>query len=172
MRRNSNEQPMSEINITPLTDVMMVLLIIFMISSPVLLARGMEVHLPQVEEPPMLAQEDHVLYLSADGQIALDGTVYLASDLPSAFESLVSEADKTGETVSLFLRADETVTYGDITHVMDLATSSGIGQISLVQDVLAQSAPPAPPSVVPPAPLPGSPETPETAPGPSGAGGI
>jgi biopolymer transport protein TolR len=160
---------MSDINITPLTDVMMVLLIIFMISSPVLLARGMEVHLPQVEEPPMLAQEDHVLYLSSDGQISLDGNMYLASDLPSAFEGLVAEADKTGETVSLFLRADETVTYGDITHVMDLATSSGIGQISLVQDVLAQ---PAPPAEVPPAPLPGSPETPETAPAPSGTGGI
>ena len=54
MKRRGDDQPVSDINITPLTDVMLVLLVIFMISSPVLMARGIEVHLPQVDEPPAL----------------------------------------------------------------------------------------------------------------------
>jgi biopolymer transport protein ExbD len=66
-RRRSEEQPVSDINITPLTDVMMVLLIIFMISSPILMAKGLEVHLPQVEGAQQLLEKDHVLYMAADG---------------------------------------------------------------------------------------------------------
>jgi biopolymer transport protein TolR len=139
MRRRSAEEPVSDINITPLTDVMLVLLIIFMISSPVLLARGMEVHLPQVSEPPMLVQEDHVLYATADGRLLLDGSTYGPDELGRAFGALVVAADEEGEVVNLFVRADESVTYGEITRVMDLATQAGIERISLVQEVLEEA---------------------------------
>lgn len=143
MRRRSAEEPVSDINITPLTDVMLVLLIIFMISSPVLLARGMEVHLPQVSEAPMLVQEDHVLYATSDGRLLLDGDGYSLEVLGGAFEGLVRAADEEGEVVNLFLRADETVTYGEITQLMDLATQAGIERISLVQEVLEEGGNPA-----------------------------
>jgi biopolymer transport protein TolR len=135
MRRRLSEEPVSDINITPLTDVMLVLLIIFMISSPVLLSRGMEVHLPQVDEPPMLIEEDHVLYINADGTIVLDGENLTSETLLAEFQGLVSSADETGDSVNLFIRGDEAVRYGDITHIMDIATTAGIEQISLVQDV-------------------------------------
>lgn len=137
MRHRSTEQPVSDINITPLTDVMMVLLVIFMISSPILLARGMEVHLPAVENPPMLVEQDHVLYLTAEQDFILDGQSYTRDGLKQAFLGLVEEADKTGGTVNLFLRADESVSYGDITKIMSDATEAGIERISLVQEVLA-----------------------------------
>jgi biopolymer transport protein TolR len=137
MRRKQHDQPVSDINITPLTDVMLVLLVIFMISSPVLLAKGMEVHLPQVSDAPALVEEDHVLYLSEDQILKLDGVDIVPGDLYEAFTGMVAEADETGEVVNLFFRADATVTYGDITAVMDLATQAGIERISLVQDVVS-----------------------------------
>jgi len=139
MRRRSDEQPVSDINITPLTDVMLVLLVIFMISSPVLLARGMEVHLPQVEDAPALAQEDHVMHVSADRELFLDGQEYSVEELTDAFTDLVDTADETGDVVNLFLRADESVTYGEITMVMDLATQAGIERISLVQEFIEEA---------------------------------
>jgi biopolymer transport protein TolR len=141
MRRRSDEQPVSDINITPLTDVMLVLLIIFMISSPMLLARGMEVHLPQVEEAPALAQEDHVMHVTADRELFLDGREYTVEELPEVFTNLVETADETGDVVNLFLRADESVTYGEITMLMDLATQAGIERISLVQEVIEEAPP-------------------------------
>ena len=145
MRRNGGDQPLSDINITPLTDVVLVLLIIFMISSPILLARGMGVHLPKVTEPPMLKPEDHVLYLTADRKINLDNTDYTAEQLPDAFKTLVEAADLKQEPVNLFIHAEESVTYGEITGLMDMATTAGIEQISLVQDIR----PPTPPAGTP-----------------------
>lgn len=136
MRRRSEEQPVSDINITPLTDVMLVLLIIFMISSPVLMSKGIEVHLPQVEVAQQLVEEDHVIYISADGTLQLDGKIYTDDKLQTAFIDLVSVADETGEVVNLFLRGDESITYDRLTRVMDMATSAGIERISLVQDVV------------------------------------
>ncbi|MCX6645756.1 MAG: biopolymer transporter ExbD [bacterium] len=136
MRRRSDQQPVSDINITPLTDVMLVLLIIFMISSPVLLAKGLEVHLPQVEIAQQLMQQDHVLYVTADGALQLDGKQYNDDELLQAFTDMVSTADETGDVINLFLRADKSVTYDRLTQVMDLATSAGIEKISLVQDIL------------------------------------
>jgi biopolymer transport protein TolR len=139
--RRSGDQPLSEINITPLTDVMLVLLIIFMISSPVLLARGMDIHLPKVKDPQMLKQEDHVLYIKSDGNMNLDKQDYTAEELPSALKILVDQADIEGKAVTLFIRADENVTYGLITQVMDTATTSGIESISLVQEMMEPPAP-------------------------------
>ncbi len=136
MRKRSQDQPVSDINITPLTDVMLVLLVIFMISSPILMARGIEVHLPQVEEAPALAEKDHVLYATEEGTITLDGTQYSFEELSVAFSGIVEIADEEGEAVNLFIRADESVTYGNITMIMDIATTSGIERISLVQDIL------------------------------------
>lgn len=136
MRRRSEEQPVSDINITPLTDVMLVLLIIFMISSPVLLARGVEVHLPQVDIAQQLLEEDHVLFMTDDGGLQLDGTAYTDGDIQQAFMDMVEIADETGEVVNLFLRGDDTVTYDRLTWVMDMATSAGIEKISLVQDIV------------------------------------
>jgi biopolymer transport protein TolR len=157
MRRNGNEQPLSEINITPLTDVMLVLLIIFMISSPVLLARGLVIHLPQVTEPPVLEDKDHTLYIAADGSIRLDGSACTIGQLPDAFQQIVRETDLQHEAINLFIWADKDVTYGVITQVMDAATQSGIEKIGLVQDVL--TAPPA----APPTPQPETPPTGEIA---------
>src|SRR3990172_5792932 len=126
MKRRTLEEPVSDINITPLTDVMLVLLIIFMISSPILAAKGVEVHLPQVEEAPMLVQEDHVLFIALGGSINLDGRNMSVDDLQAEFSSMVKSADESGETVNLFIRGDKDVTYGEITEIMDFATNAGI----------------------------------------------
>ena len=136
MKRNG-DQPMSDINITPLTDVMLVLLIIFMISSPVLLARGMEVHLPQVPQPQQLTQQDHVLYMTIDGKFNLDGKILDRNELSQGFADLVKTAGEKFEAVNLFIKADKDVTYGDMTGIMDMATSAGIEKLSLVQDILS-----------------------------------
>lgn len=136
-RRRGQEQPVSDINITPLTDVMLVLLVIFMISSPVLLAKGLSVHLPHVDEAQQLEEEDHVLYITDSSELYLDGREepYTLEELSEQFATLVENADEENESVKLFIRADHSVTYQDMTNIMFYADQAGIEQIGLVQNV-------------------------------------
>ena len=79
------------------------------------------------------------MHVSADRELFLDGQEYSVEELTDAFTDLVDTADETGDVVNLFLRADESVTYGEITMVMDLATQAGIERISLVQEFIEEA---------------------------------
>jgi biopolymer transport protein ExbD len=121
---------LSEINVTPMVDVMLVLLIIFMVTSPILF-QGVDVKLPKTESGDAVQSEKIVISITSKNQ------VYVNQDL--IHDKLVEEKFKAMNMAgvkSVFLRADERVKYGYILKIMDIARKSGITQISLVTEPL------------------------------------
>jgi biopolymer transport protein ExbD len=121
-----------EINITPLTDVMLVLLIIFMISAPFIVPKGKEVHLPKVKEFKTLKSENNLLMISSEGKMQLNGIDVNTEELITTLENIVSSSS---EPVNLFIRGDKDTSYEIIVNAMDAARNSGVERISLVAEV-------------------------------------
>lgn len=121
-------QPMAEINTTPLVDVMLVLLVIFIITVPVL-SQAVPIALPQVdakklEDTPVVIQ----LALDAAGHYYLDGAPVQRADLESRFAAV---APRNPE---LHLRADRATRYDKLTDILATAQKSGINKIAFVTD--------------------------------------
>lgn len=131
----------SEINVTPFVDVMLVLLIIFMVATP-MMAEGLEVDLPQTRQVEVLPTEiDHlVLTVRKDGSMFLDEYRVEREELEGYLQRLVKEKNK-----SLFLQADKEVPYGIVVDVMGRIKAVGIeklGVVALKEDLTpAPSAP-------------------------------
>lgn len=128
---NDEFAPMSEINVTPFVDVMLVLLIVFIVTAP-LLAVGVDVDLPQAEAPSLPSQ-DVPLVVSVDR----DANVFIGDDLvePGALVERLSEIVGEDEQRRIFVRGDQTVTYGRIMEVMGLIIQSGFTRVSLVAEL-------------------------------------
>jgi len=134
-RRGSRMQPMSEINVTPLVDVMLVLLIVFMVAAP-LLTVGVPVDLPQTRSEP-LQGDDEPLTITVQG----DGTVYL-QETEVEPEELVARLLAIGENgyeERIYVRADAAVDYGQVMKVMGRISSAGFSRVGLVTETLPQS---------------------------------
>ena len=120
--------PMSEINVTPFVDVMLVLLVIFMITAP-LLTVGVEVDLPQTGSPP-LAGDDEPLAIT----ITRDGTAYL-QETEVTLEDLIPKLKAITERrpdVRIFIRGDREIAYGRVMEVMDALNDAGFNNVALV----------------------------------------
>ena len=129
-RRGRRRQPLSEINVTPLVDVMLVLLIIFMISAP-LLTVGVEVELPKTEAG---AVEDTAEPLTVT--IRRDGAIFI-QESPAAYEQLAPRLSAiAGEAYDkpIFVRADGGAPYAAVARVMAKLSSSGFSKINLITD--------------------------------------
>ena len=126
----------SEINVTPFVDVMLVLLIIFMVATP-MMSQGLDVDLPQTKQAEVLpTEQDHmILTVRRDGKIYLDE---YAVDSLEALEGyllrLVKEKDKT-----LFLQADKDVPYGIVVDVIGRIKAVGIEKLGVMADALEGS---------------------------------
>lgn len=123
---------MSEINVTPMVDVMLVLLIIFMVAAP-MMTQGLDVNLPKTDTSVALKTEDQqtVLTIKPDGSVFLDE--FLVEDVGNlAFK--VSETMKTKGNTTVFLKADQATAYGDVATVMGQLRAAGITSIGLVTD--------------------------------------
>ena len=129
---NDNLKLVSEINITPLTDVMLVLLIIFMISAPFIVPKGNEIHLPKVQEFKTLKSENNLLVITPDGSAQLNSVDVSYDEMRTVLENIVAATD---EPVNLFIRGDKSVNYGVVVNVMDIAKLAGVERISLVSEV-------------------------------------
>lgn len=123
---------LSEINVTPLVDVMLVLLIIFMITSPILF-QGVDVQLPKTESGDAVQSEKFVISITSDKKIYINKDLIHFNLIEEKLKSLNSAGVK-----SIFLRADERVDYGFILKVMDISRKSGITQVSLVTEPLRE----------------------------------
>ena len=122
------DAPMSEINVTPMVDVMLVLLVIFILTAP-LMSSAIRLDLPQAEGGEAGASP-LALSLVVDAQ----GQVYLADKpiTPEALRQRLSEAAKRNPNTELELRADQSVPYGRVVEAMGLAQKAGLSRIGVV----------------------------------------
>ena len=128
----------SEINVTPFVDVMLVLLIIFMVATP-MMSQGLDVDLPQTKQVEVLSTEaDHmVLTVRNDGRIFLDEyAVDNIDDLEDYLARLVKEKNRT-----LFLQADKSVPYGLVVEVMGHIKAVGIEKLGVIAEQPDTAAP-------------------------------
>lgn len=121
---------MSEINVTPFVDVMLVLLIIFMVTAP-MMTQGLEVDLPQTRTVSVLPTDSEhlVLTVKADGNIFMDTYQVAMADLQDHVKRLVADQKKT-----LFLRADKNVAYGVVVQVMGVVKAAGVDRLGVVAE--------------------------------------
>ncbi len=121
--------PMAEINVTPLVDVMLVLLIIFMVTAP-LLVTGVPIKLPESRAKALdQDQKPTVLSIDADGGVFLNDEAIPEAQLAERLEGLRGEL---GPTDQLFLRADATLGYGEVMRVMGELNRAGLDRVALV----------------------------------------
>ncbi|MXO85967.1 protein TolR [Altererythrobacter aurantiacus] len=130
-RPGGRRAPMAEINVTPFVDVMLVLLIIFMVTAPLLTA-GVPVELPESRANPLPTEQQQPLTVT----ITADGTIYLGEEaVPSgAFADRLAGIVPTGDSTmpDVTLRADTTLPYGRVVAVMGELNRAGLNSISLV----------------------------------------
>ena len=121
---------LNEINVTPFVDVMLVLLIIFMVTAP-LMTQGVEVNLPTTRTVKNLPQDSEHLILSVkkDGTIFLDEYQVGLEELQEHLKRLVAKQKK-----QLFLRADKEVAYGTVVRVMGEVKGAGIDHLGIVAE--------------------------------------
>ena len=127
-RRSSSAGVMSEINVTPLVDVMLVLLIVFMVAAP-LMTVGVPIELPKTEAK-QLDSNTEPLYVTvqADKKIYLQETEIPLAELAPKLMAIA----KNGNEEQIFVRADTNVDYGSVMEVMGLLNSAGYRKIGLV----------------------------------------
>ena len=123
---------MSDINVTPLVDVMLVLLVIFMITAPLML-NGIKLELPKTKEvnPLNLTTSQVVLSYTPAGDLYLGKSKVLESEV---IKEIQGEFNKN-KTQTLFLRADFSVKYGKVASLMSFLKRNGITQIALVTEI-------------------------------------
>jgi biopolymer transport protein TolR len=127
--RGGRKTPMADINVTPLVDVMLVLLIIFMVTAPLMNA-GVDVDLPKANAPAMEAPDKEALNLSIDKDLKffIQETEFTPDELPPKLKAI---AEANPEQV-VFLRADGTVPYAQVAFVLAAAKNAGIPRVGMV----------------------------------------
>ena len=126
--QNEKIKPMSEINVTPFVDVMLVLLIIFMITAP-LMKTGVEIDLPEVDTPNIADSEDPlVVSINKIGEIFLSEKQIATKNLTPKLK----EIKKANPKIKIFLKADKNVSYQTLMLVMKEIVESNITNISLM----------------------------------------
>ncbi|HXF46642.1 MAG TPA: biopolymer transporter ExbD [Burkholderiaceae bacterium] len=136
-RGRSPSQPMAEINVTPLVDVVLVLLVMFIITAP-LLAYAIRLDLPQVKAPPTMSQGAAIrISIDADGRVFWDGDAVTAADLAAR----LTAAAERSPPPEVHLRADKATRYERIAEVMAAAQYAGLTKIGFVTEPPAAAKP-------------------------------
>jgi len=136
-RSRGRRAPMAEINVTPMVDVMLVLLIIFMVTAPLLTA-GVQVNLPDARAKGLDQDQKPVaISLDADGRVFVGDAKVNADALPDALTRIAARGgDKPPQ---IFLRADKSLDYGRVMRVMGELNRAGLNRVALV--TVGQDAP-------------------------------
>jgi len=128
MTTGSGNGMMAEINVTPFVDVMLVLLVIFMVTTP-LMVSGMDVDLPRADAPPLETSEEQlVLSITADHRYYINKTEIPVEELDRRLTAIAKE----NPDQNVFLKADGSVTYEAVTQLMSAAKAAGIEKVGLV----------------------------------------
>ncbi|HWK46084.1 MAG TPA: protein TolR [Stellaceae bacterium] len=124
-------RPMAEINVTPMVDVMLVLLIVFMVAAP-LLTVGVPVDLPKSQAPTISEQKEPlVVTVNADGQVFLQETTIPAEQLVARLQAITNN----NPDASIYVRGDKAINYGRVMEVMGLIASAGFTKVSLIAEL-------------------------------------
>lgn len=130
-RRSGRHMPMSEINVTPFVDVMLVLLIIFMVAAP-LLQVGVPIELPQAKGKQLeAADEPLAISVKADGTVYIGETEVELDDIAPKLKAIA----KNGYEEQIYVRGDKGVPYGIVMRVMGRISAGGFRKVSLVTEV-------------------------------------
>jgi len=129
-RRNNQDKALSEINVTPLVDVMLVLLIIFMVTAP-MLSMGIDVNLPRVKSKSVdVTEEKLILTVNETREIYLNKVKIPLGELDSKLEAVFSSrVDR-----EVFLRADKNVPYGFVVEVMSEVRKAGVDKLGMITE--------------------------------------
>ena len=128
--KRSAYKPMSEINVTPLVDVMLVLLVVFMVTAP-LLTVGVPVDLPQTQAAPINEpKEPLVISINSEGKVYLQETAVEVDQLIPRLQAITNN----NPTASIYVRGDRAVNYGRVLEVMGLVNSAGFSKVALVSE--------------------------------------
>jgi biopolymer transport protein TolR len=133
--KGSGRVTMSEINVTPMVDVMLVLLVIFMVTAP-LIQQGVKVNLPETKAAPVEAQEKKlVLSIDASKRVYIGETEIELGELEEKLKTNAkAQADK-----EVYLHADRDIPYGVVVEVMAAAQRAGIGNVGMITDPMGAS---------------------------------
>ncbi len=124
----TQRKSLSEINVTSLVDVTLVLLIIFMITSP-LMQMGLRVNLPKATAKAIETKENITITIQKDGTVTLDSKTLPLGALSRELEKAAGAGKK-----GVLIRADKAIPYGAVVKVLDIARKSGISRIGLVTE--------------------------------------
>jgi len=134
-------RPMAEINVTPFVDVMLVLLIIFMVTAP-LLTVGVPVDLPKTNAAAMAKPDEPLIVtVTAQGKVYLQETELTDAQLVEKLKTLTAEKQEQ----RIYVRGDKTVPYGRVMEVMGQLASAGFNKVALIAES-SESSPGQPPS--------------------------
>jgi biopolymer transport protein TolR len=129
---DSGKKLMSEINVTPLVDVMLVLLIIFMVTAPMMM-EGVDVNLPQTKTKSIKTQEDPlILSVTKNGEVFLENHTVKLEELGQKIETVF----KYRKEKEVLLRADKDIPYGFVVKVMAEVKRAGVAKLGMVTEPL------------------------------------
>ena len=129
-RRNNQDKALSEINVTPLVDVMLVLLIIFMVTAP-MLSMGIDVNLPRVKAKSIdVTEEKLILTINDTREIYLNKVKIPLNELGSKLEAIFASRIER----EVFLRADKNVPYGLVVEVMSEVRKAGVDKLGMITE--------------------------------------
>jgi biopolymer transport protein TolR len=129
-RSGSRYRPMADINVTPLVDVMLVLLVVFMVTAP-LLTVGVPVDLPQTAAPPINEpKEPTVITVNKEGSIYIQDTNIPMDGLVAKLQAVTN----SNPDAVLYVRGDKDINYGKVLEVMSLISNAGFHKVSLVAE--------------------------------------
>jgi biopolymer transport protein TolR len=129
-------KPMSDINVTPMVDVMLVLLVIFMVAAP-LLTVGVPVDLPQTKAPAITEQKEPlVITVNAEGKLFLQNSAVNDDDLVPRLQAIT----RNNPEADIYVRGDRAINYGRVMEVMGMVSAAGFTKVSLVTEQLRDKA--------------------------------
>ncbi len=131
MDTGNNGSAMSDINVTPLVDVMLVLLIIFMITAP-MMNQGVEVDLPKEDAQPLTADAEDQMILSIDSELNyyINESKFTANEMPKKLRALAD----ANPNKPVFIRADGEVPYREVARLLAAAKRAGMPRVGMVFD--------------------------------------
>lgn len=135
-RRRSRHRPMGDINVTPMVDVMLVLLIVFMVTAP-LLAVGIPIKLPEIMNAQQLKSDPNNLTvtISKTGKISLQNSENSDQIEPETLLARLSAIFDANQDLTIYVRGDQTATYGEVARLYDIITEAKFPRVILVMQL-------------------------------------